>query len=222
MVSSSIVNVCFHGVGTTPRAMEPGEDRYWVSVDQFYGVLDEIMTWPSVRISFDDGNASDAEIALPALVERGLTADFFVLAGRFGQPGSLTEDGVRELQRHHMTIGTHGMWHRSWRAMDPQESTEELVDARDRIAAVAGSAVTTAACPLGLYDRRLLADLRRQGYTHVFTSDRRPATGGAWLQPRFSVRREDTAESVRASMLHPAPLVTRARGVAVGVVKRWR
>jgi hypothetical protein len=114
------------------------------------------------------------------------------------------------------------MWHRSWRAMDQQETREELVDARDRIAAVAGSPVTTAACPLGLYDRRLLGEMRHQGYTHVFTSDRRPATGGAWLQPRFSVRREDTAGSVRTDMLQPAPLSTRARGAAVGLIKRWR
>ena len=52
-----------------------------------------------MRISFDDGNASDLEIGLPALLERGLTATFFVLAGRLGRPGSLDADEVARCSR---------------------------------------------------------------------------------------------------------------------------
>jgi len=35
-----------------------------------------------VQLSFDDGNRSDVGIALPALLERELSATFFVVAGR--------------------------------------------------------------------------------------------------------------------------------------------
>ena len=73
-VADRLLNICFHGIGTPGRALEPGEDRYWITSDEFHRILDEIATWPSTRISFDDGNASDLEIGLPALVERGLTA----------------------------------------------------------------------------------------------------------------------------------------------------
>jgi peptidoglycan/xylan/chitin deacetylase (PgdA/CDA1 family) len=217
-----VINICFHGVGTPQREMEPGEDVYWVGTDQFHRILDEVREWPSVRLSFDDGNASDAEIALPALVERGLTADFFVLAGRLGAPGSLDEQAVRELNRHGMHIGTHGMRHRSWRHMDPETTHEELAAARDRLAEVAGTPVDAAACPLGRYDRRVLTELRRLGYRRVYTSDRRKARAQAWLQPRFSVRRDDTPESVRTAALATPPLARRLRSTAVGVVKRWR
>ena len=79
MAENQIVNVCFHGIGTPDRELEPGEDKYWISTELFHEILDEVKTWPSVRISFDDGNASDAEIGLPGLVERNLTGDFFVL-----------------------------------------------------------------------------------------------------------------------------------------------
>lgn len=222
MASDRVLNVCFHGVGTPDRELEPGEDRYWVTTDRFHEVLDELATWPAVRISFDDGNASDAEIGLPALVERGLTADFFLVADRLGRRGSVDADAVRALRKDGMTIGSHGMRHRSWRHLSAADRTEELVTARDQLAEVAGVPVDTAALPLGQYDRSVLSDLRTHGYRHVFTSDRRPARGTAWLQPRFSVTRDDTAATVRSTILGGAPVAQRARAAAVGVVKRWR
>jgi peptidoglycan/xylan/chitin deacetylase (PgdA/CDA1 family) len=221
-MAERVINICFHGIGTPERALEPGEDRYWITVKSYRAILDEVATWPGVRLSFDDGNTSDVEFGLPGLVARGLTADFFVLAGRLGSAGSLDADGIRELHRHGMSIGTHGMHHRSWRGMDPGTRHEELVEARERLASVAGTAVDEAACPLGRYDRRLLAQLRALGYRRVFTSDRRPAQRTAWLQPRFSVTCDDTPETLRAAALATPPLTRRLRNAAVGVAKRWR
>ncbi|WP_328414034.1 polysaccharide deacetylase family protein [Micromonospora sp. NBC_00389] len=217
-----VINVCFHGIGKPQRELDPGEARYWISTDDFHRILDEVMSWPSARISFDDGNASDVEIGLPALVERGLHADFFVLAGRLNAQGSLDEGAVRELKGHGMGIGTHGMHHRSWRGMDAGTRQEELVTARHRLAAVSGGGVVAAACPLGRYDRSLLSQLRRLGYQRVFTSDRRPARRDAWLQPRFSVRCGDNAATVRTAAVVVPPVTRRIRSAAVGFVKRWR
>jgi peptidoglycan/xylan/chitin deacetylase (PgdA/CDA1 family) len=214
------INICFHGIGTTSREMEPGEDRYWISVDGFHAILDEVRGWPDVRISFDDSNSSDLEIGLPALRERGLTADFFVIAGRMGRPGSLDENDVRELRDAGMTIGSHGMWHRPWR--DAPARDDELVAARKALSAVIGAEVDTAACPLGRYDRELLGHMRRLGYTRVFTSDRRRARPDSWLQPRFSVISDDTPESLRAEALVGPGVLTKLKLEAVGVVKRLR
>jgi peptidoglycan/xylan/chitin deacetylase (PgdA/CDA1 family) len=222
MAGADVLNICFHGIGTPRRELEPGEDAYWVPSDRFLAILDEIATWPSARISFDDGNCSDTEIGLPALAQRGLTARFFVLAGRLGSPGSLTSADVRDLAGQGMTVGTHGMSHRSWRDMDPATRQAELVEARQRIADASGSAVTDAACPMGRYDRRLLSGLRELGYQRVYTSDRRPARSGSWLQPRFSVRRDDTPESLRATVLtRPGP-ASRARLNLTGLAKQLR
>jgi peptidoglycan/xylan/chitin deacetylase (PgdA/CDA1 family) len=219
----SVVNVCFHGIGAPRRELEPGEAPYWITVDTYHRVLDDLATWPApVRISFDDGNVSDVEIGLPGLLSRGLTADFFVLAGRFGTPGSLDEPAVKELVASGMTVGTHGMNHIPWRGLDPATNRAELVDARARIAAVTGTPVDAAACPLGRYDRRLLRDLRGFGYRRVYTSDRRFADPNAWLQPRFSIRADDTAESFRAQATAVPPLAERAKDAAKGLIKRWR
>ncbi|MGF1646670.1 MAG: polysaccharide deacetylase family protein, partial [Kineosporiaceae bacterium] len=137
-------------------------------------------------------------------------------------PGSLTGDDLRSLRDAGMTIGSHGMDHRPWRGLPPEARERELVTAREQIAAVAGTPVAEAACPLGRYDRRLLADLRRLGYARVHTSDRRHARPGAWLQPRFSVRRDDTAASLRTTVLpRPGP-ARRLRLEATGLAKSLR
>jgi len=223
MTNGTVINICFHGIGTPQRELEPGEDRYWVGEELFHAVLDEVRTWPgAVRLSFDDGNASDVEIGLPALRERDLVADFFVLAARLESPGSLDEDAVRLLHKSGMTIGSHGMWHRPWRGLDAATSDAELVQARARLAAVAGTGVDTAACPLGRYDRELLGRMRRLGYRRVFTSDRRRARAGSWLQPRYSVRRDDTPDSLRAEALVGPGMLSRLKLEAVGAVKRLR
>jgi peptidoglycan/xylan/chitin deacetylase (PgdA/CDA1 family) len=221
MGTDRVVNVCFHGVGTPQRELEPGEAPYWVDVDRFHRILDELASWPAVAISFDDGNTSDVEIALPALLERGLKAEFFVLAGRLESEGSLDAEAVQGLRDAGMAIGSHGMMHRSWRGMDAATRQAEFITARQRLSDVVGAPVDTAACPLGRYDRRVLADLRSLGYTRVFTSDRRNARASAWLQPRHSVMHQDTPGSVRAGAFD-TPLPRRVRDAAAGVVKRWR
>ena len=222
MPGDDVLNICFHGIGAPGRELEPGEDLYWVEVERFLRIMDEIATWPSVRISFDDANVSDVRFGLSALVDRGLRAQFFLLAGRLGAPGSLAVDDIRELVRNGMSIGTHGMSHRPWRGMNPAARETEFVEARQQIEHAAGIAVTEAACPLGRYDRQVLSDLRRLGYRRVYTSDERHARLSSWLQPRFSIRRDDTPESLRAAVLGRPTLAMQARHNVVGLVKRLR
>ena len=221
MAENQIVNVCFHGIGTPDRELEPGEDKYWISTELFHEILDEVKTWSSVRISFDDGNASDAEIGLPGLVERNLTGDFFMVADRIDKRGSLSHNQLLQLRDAGMRIGSHGMHHRSWRGIDPATRAAEFVTARERIASVTGTAVDEVACPLGAYDRHVLGALRAQGYRRVYTSDRRVARPTAWLQPRYSICKGDSAEKLRAEVFHSAP-THRLRNSAAAVVKRWR
>ena len=121
-----------------------------------------------------------------------------------------------------MRVGSHGMDHVPWRSLDDDDLRRELDDARAEIASTTGTVVDEAAMPLGRYDRRVLTALRRRGYRHVHSSDRRRARSGAWLQPRYSLRSTDTLDSFRREVLAtPNPTAT-ARGLAVGLVKRLR
>ena len=74
----TLTNITFHGVGPQPRVIEAGEDRVWVSSTRFAEILDTLAQYDDVAIMFDDGNASDVREALPALLDRGLQATFFV------------------------------------------------------------------------------------------------------------------------------------------------
>src|SRR6185312_9451194 len=93
-----VINLCLHGVGEPRRDLEPGEDLYWLPRTALPYVLDLVVALPFVRLSVDDGNVSDVELVLPALLERQLTATFFVLAGRLDAEGSLSEADVSQLQ----------------------------------------------------------------------------------------------------------------------------
>jgi peptidoglycan/xylan/chitin deacetylase (PgdA/CDA1 family) len=217
-----LINICFHGIGRPRRELEPDEDHYWISEDLFGQVLEAVAGRSDVAISFDDGNVSDLEVGLEGLARHHRTATFFVLAGRLDREGSLATRDLRELHRRGMTIGSHGMDHVPWRHLPEDRIRRELVEARELISQAVGVPVGQAALPLGRYDRTVLSHLKRLGYDQVFSSDRRRARPQAWLQPRYSVRSDDTIESIRSTVLAPPSPVRRVKAAAVGAIKRFR
>lgn len=196
----------FHGVGAVRRPLDPGEDEVWLTAERLGPVLDAAARHAGrVRLTFDDGNASDVEIALPELRARGLRAKFFVVAGKLGEPGYLDASGVRELTAAGMEIGCHGMRHRPWRHLGDADMHEELVAARRTLERLVRRPVDEAACPFGAYDRRVLGGLRAAGYRRVFTSDRGWARPGAWLQARNTLHSDATAAGIERLLTRRIP-----------------
>lgn len=221
MTLPSVANFTVHGVGAVDRELAPGEDVTWVSVAQFEQLLDAVVGRPDVRITFDDGNVSDLEIGLPRLLERGLTAEFFVLAGRLGEPGRIDAAGVRELVGAGMAIGSHGWAHRDWRRVDSQTARQEIHGALRALTELAGYRVSRVAIPFGSYDRHVLRRLRQAHVTRAYTSDGGRTRPDSWLQARTSVDRDLDAGWIRRA-LDPAPALARARGFAARKAKRVR
>jgi peptidoglycan/xylan/chitin deacetylase (PgdA/CDA1 family) len=217
-----MINLCFHGIGTPPAGAPAEEAAYWIGVDTFRRVLDRVADRSDVRLTIDDGNASDVTVALPELVDRGLVAEFFVIAGRLGRPGSLTAADVRRLRLAGMGVGSHGLHHRIWCGLSPAGRHEELVVARRWLEEVLGEPVSTAACPLGRYDRATLTALRRLRYTRVYTSDRALARPDTWRQARFSLRSTDTADDVATWLRHGDRYTARLTDSARTFVKGLR
>jgi peptidoglycan/xylan/chitin deacetylase (PgdA/CDA1 family) len=214
--------VCFHGVGTPTHEREPGEASYWVDHDRFRALLDWVAEVPRVAVCFDDGNRSDVDVVLPALAERGMVATFFPVVGRLGDPWSISPRGVEELVSAGMDVGTHGLTHRPWSGLRGPAARAEITDPRHALEDLLGRRVDRTAAPLGRYDRHTLALLRASGCAEVNVSDQRPARPGAWVQPRFSVRSDDTVASLRARMLDSLDPARRARNTLVSAAKRWR
>jgi peptidoglycan/xylan/chitin deacetylase (PgdA/CDA1 family) len=221
-MARSVVNLTVHGIGPTTRTLTEADRGTWVDVARFEQVLDAVVGRDDVRLTFDDGNSSDLEIALPRLLERGLVAEFFVLPGMFGEPGWLTADGVRELHRAGMRIGSHGWAHRDWRRIDAAQARQEFGDAHRVLAELTGTPVTRVAVPFGSYDRHVLARVRAARVTRVYTSDGGRARPSAWLQARNSLRHDIGPDWTRQVLDGRPALAVRARRIAARAVKRTR
>jgi peptidoglycan/xylan/chitin deacetylase (PgdA/CDA1 family) len=73
--------------------------------------------------------------------------------------------------------------------MGPEETAQELDDARSQIRDASGVDIDEVAVPFGAYNRRVLRQLAKRGYQAVYTSDGGVCSGG-WLRPRTSIRRD--------------------------------
>lgn len=191
-----LVNITFHAVGMPIRSIEEGAREYWCPTDRFRWIAEEASRRPGVRLSFDDGYKSDIETALPILNELGLKAAFFIVAGNLGHPHHLTRQDLRTLSRAGMTIGLHGMAHRSWRDLERDQLGAELRGARRILEQTTGQVVDSYACPLGQYNRAVLQQSLQEGCRRFYTCDRDLARPGAWMQPRYSIRSWECRDSV--------------------------
>jgi peptidoglycan/xylan/chitin deacetylase (PgdA/CDA1 family) len=184
-VPEQILNLNFHGVGRPiGRDFGPGERDYWVKPETFEAALDACMGRDDVNLSFDDGNWSDVELALPALRQRGLTATFFIVPSWLGEPGFMSKRDLKELVDAGMPIGNHGLQHHDWTQLSPDRLQHEITQGRRLLEELTGGKITTLALPFGAYNDMVLDSLRRHNYEHIYTSDGGTAAPDAWLQPR--------------------------------------
>ena len=188
-----VLNLNFHGIGApTGRDFGEGERDFWATPEMLEATLDATVGRSDLTLSFDDGNTTDVDVALPALARRGLSSTFFIVPGWLGSPGHITEADVRALAQSGMTIGNHGLAHRVWTELTPQELSHEVTEGRRRLEQLTGAEIKTLAIPYGIYDDPVLSELREHGYQHVFTSDGGIADRAGWLQPREHLRANHT------------------------------
>ena len=217
----------FHGLGSVPNTVGAAERPFWCETDHFVSALDSIhalmqSTDLRIEITFDDGNASDTEVALPLLRNRDLTASFFVCAGRIGEDGYVDAAAIRELAAAGMGIGSHGWSHVDWRATDDETLAREIDGAREVLAETLAAPVDEVAIPFGSYDRRVLNHLKRSGVGNAFTSDGGRAPRSGWMIPREIYTTAWTADTIPDLVHREPPLTARLRRTLVDTVKRLR
>lgn len=206
--------VNFHGLGQMPSWVQPDEAFYWCEdVGDFSAHLDRIVEHSAggaIQITFDDGNASDFEIATPALLARGLKADFFVCAGRIGQDRYLDATAIRDMRSAGMGIGSHGWGHVDWRRASDSELEQEIEGATARLEDVLGESIDSVAIPFGSYDRRVIR--RLESFRTVFTSDQGFARRGKRILPRMDYTRDWTGSTIAQIVsAPPTPLALMKR-----------
>jgi peptidoglycan/xylan/chitin deacetylase (PgdA/CDA1 family) len=184
-MSGSLLVLMYHGLHQGPRDRGRFDLRYSVHPDAFERQMQCLRarlghTWlpgdrhaegNQVMISFDDGDVSNVEVALPVLERLGLRAMFFITSSFVGQPGMLARQQVRRLAEAGMGVGSHGLSHRFLNTLDAATLREELCFSRAELESIAGRRVETLALPGGRGGRRELAAARAAGYRLVFGSE---------------------------------------------------
>jgi peptidoglycan/xylan/chitin deacetylase (PgdA/CDA1 family) len=217
----------FHGLGEPHPWVDAQEKRYWWGMAGFTRLLDQISDRPPdadprIAITFDDGNASDTLLALPELTKRGLTAEFFVCAGRIGKRHYLDKSMIRDLVDAGMQVGSHGMDHRDWRRLDRQGLETEIGDPRRKLEEVTLSPVTAVAIPFGSYDRRVLVRLKQEPLKCIYTSDRGIAGDRSKLKPRETLTDEMQCRDILGELFAAMPLRVRIKREFEQIYKRMR
>jgi peptidoglycan/xylan/chitin deacetylase (PgdA/CDA1 family) len=211
-----------HGIGTPKREVPPSEQRVWIRESQLHPILSSANARNDVELTFDDANESDYTIALPALQAHGMKAQFFLVAGRIGQPGFLSYSQIEGMLASGMRIGSHGMHHRRWADLDESELKEELVEAKDRLEQFTCRRVDEVSCPFGSYNRRVVDTLRRSGYKCIYTSDCGWARTGSLIQPRNSVDQTCGPQEIEKMLSNEMNLARSVWRRLKLTFKRWR
>jgi peptidoglycan/xylan/chitin deacetylase (PgdA/CDA1 family) len=129
---------------------------------------------PLVSLTFDDGYASHATVALPELTAAGLTGTFYVQSGAIDSPPPpdyLTSGQLGALVRAGMEIGSHSVTHPILTDLTPEEQTAELGDSQQALRTLTGQSVTSFAAPFGAYDDDLITRIDGFYATHRTVDD---------------------------------------------------
>lgn len=184
VVPTALPVLMYHGIHDDDRGPGIYNPLYSLTVATFAGHLDWLdahgfrtrlladpeRTPRDVVITFDDGDASAAAVALPMLLERGMVAEFCITSGFVGRPGSVTREEVRALAAHSMGIESHGRTHRPLPTLTDGELVEELVSSRRDLEEWSGMPVLGLSVPGGRAGAREERFARDAGYRILMNS----------------------------------------------------
>lgn len=124
-----------------------------------------------VIISFDDGHASDVDIALPLLQEYGFTAEFFFTTEWINTPNYVNDSGIRALHRAGMGVGSHGVSHQFFNDLSFEEAKEEIERSTKQLGNIIDAVVDRFSAPGGRLPNRLEELVDICGLKYICTSE---------------------------------------------------
>ena len=157
-----------------------------------------------VVLTFDDGYVNNLEEALPVLEQERCPATVFVLPGRFSGTNVWDQGDLPEPERDqlmsieqmqtltdspYITLGSHGMLHRHFPALNDEELRFELHESHRILSDMFPNAyLPVMAYPWGDYDKRVVDMMAETPYAYGMTVETRPwkASDHRFTVPRFS------------------------------------
>lgn len=189
------------------------------TVASLKAIFDEIETHGSLSgrravITFDDCGTNLLEYALPELQRRGLTATFFVPAGKLGQSNDwdiflckskvslMSKSDIHELIRKGFEIGSHGLNHISLKTCPKDVVEKELRESRKCLEDQFGVSVDFFSYPFGELPDEYASICRDAGYRGACSifSTAKSTLKDPYAMRRVLVHTQDTQFSFRLKM----------------------
>jgi peptidoglycan/xylan/chitin deacetylase (PgdA/CDA1 family) len=206
----------YHGL--TPFVQGDGKKRFWVSARQFsahLGLIQErgyktkllaelsnVMNGHgrSVVLTFDDGRATDYDLAFRLLLEAGRQAEFFLNTANIGSTGYLTWRQVDEMQLAGMSFQSHGHEHLDLSRLGAAELQDQLHRSKRILEDRLGCSVGFLAVPYGQLNVRLVEEARRAGYLGVCGSRCWPAQSVTRVLSRVPIYGTSTLGDIQSAL----------------------
>ncbi|WP_244163210.1 polysaccharide deacetylase family protein [Paenibacillus pectinilyticus] len=150
-----------------------------LTLAEFASVLEHKQPSPAhpVLLTFDDGYANNAEVALPILQKHDFPATIYLSTALVHTPGYLTWQQVKQLSAAGWDVASHTMTHPHLPKLSKKEQHEEILNSRAIIEHELGNQpANTFAYPYGEYNRATLRILKKAQFHYAFTTQEGWAT----------------------------------------------
>ncbi|MGI5376046.1 polysaccharide deacetylase family protein [Streptomyces sp. CA-251387] len=180
-------------------------------------------------ITFDDGFADFADVAVPALAYRRLRCTFYAATGSLeGRPRRETVfpphpmvswSQLPELEEQGVEIGAHSHTHRDLDLADPRVAADEVVRSKELLEDFLGHEIRSFAYPYGHFTARLRRVVEECGYDSACAVRSRLSRVGdnVFALARLPLRAATTVEEVGAWVAGRGARVASARPDTLGV-----
>jgi peptidoglycan/xylan/chitin deacetylase (PgdA/CDA1 family) len=175
----------------------------------------QCMRW---LLTFDDGYDSNYKIVFPLLCSRKISAVFFLITDRIGEPGYLKWNQIKEMQRHGMCFGSHSRSHRDMSALSINDSYREFRESKAILEERLGVATDAFSYPYGAYSSQLNALGYKCGYTRLFSSRHGFYDPSKSFAPRNSVNSRTRIEDINSLLQRGHKL--RLKWISEEIVKK--
>ncbi|MFC5452938.1 polysaccharide deacetylase family protein [Paenibacillus aestuarii] len=143
-----------------------------LTLQEFALILEKKKVAPDkpVLLTFDDGYASNYELAMPVLKSHDFPATVFILPGMVGQGAYLSWPQIREMRENKWDVQPHTMTHPHLPQLAAEAQREEIVTSRHEIERQLGTVADVFAYPYGEYNETTLGILQEAGFRYAFTT----------------------------------------------------
>ncbi len=122
-----------------------------------------------VCIMFDDGFKGIYDCR-EFFYESKIQPTVFLAVSLLNQPGYLSAEDVKDLEKHGFFFQSHGWEHASLVSLSDNDLHKELVDAKVALEGILEREVSDLCLPIGHFSRMLIDRIKKEGYTDIYSS----------------------------------------------------